>query len=460
MPKRKRSSPSGPSNLPVDPVARQKKLCTQRIDAAQKPLLAALRLGAGFERQKHSRRKKTAQAKNDAKALERLEFEYTVLKALNLEQLADQHLRRTLGKVKSLKEAGPLKEYIDGARKSSADAATLNVTARLYKVPGVKAVVDEVIADLKGILGQGGGAENPQTEGKKVSSKKERTQEDDDMPDVSDNEHDPYAAFNARIAAPSSGEEDSADSMSDDERPPSIGDSDSEHDPDADLDAASIASSSSSASFTGFSSDPNAQPASSRSHAIAPPSDHSASDSDSDSDSSSASASIPTKKLKAIAKTDAKPTSSAFLPALSHAAYVSGSESEASDLDEAPRKNRRGQRARQKLAELKFGAKAKHLEKAERKGGWDARKGAVEERGGRGRGRADRRTKQSGGNMEPLGRRAEKAAAAPSSTANKRDDKGDLHPSWQAAKAAKESKKLKIDTRGAGAGGGKKVVFD
>jgi hypothetical protein len=40
-----------------------------------------------------------------------------------------------------------------------------------------------------------------------------------------------------------------------------------------------------------------------------------------------------------------------------------------------------------------------------------------------------------------------------------RDDKGDLHPSWQAAKLAKEKKAIKIDLSSK-AGMGKKVVFD
>jgi hypothetical protein len=57
----------------------------------------------------------------------------------------------------------------------------------------------------------------------------------------------------------------------------------------------------------------------------------------------------------------------------------------------------------------------------------------------------------SGENAMPLGgRKIEKKKG-------ERDDKGELHPSWQAAKAVKESKKLVIDVKGAGA---KKVVFD
>jgi len=201
------------------------------------------------------------------------------------------------------------------------------------------------------------------------------------------------------------------------------------------------------------------------SRSIAPPSDEdseasdSEADSDSDSDSSN-SAAIPTQKAKTKA-TDEKPTSSAFLPALSHAAYFSGSESEASDLDAdtAPRKNRRGQRARQKLAELKYGQKAKHIEKQQRSTTFDPKRGAVagddkRQRRGKPMGRGPQ---QTGTNAEPLGDRNDKKDRK-MGLGVKRDDKGELHPSWQAAKLAKESKKLKIDLGGKAAGN--KVVFD
>lgn len=453
MPKRKRS-PS--STLPSDPAARRKQQCSQCINAAQKPLLSALRLGAGFERQKHSRRKKTAQSSNDVKALERLEIEYGVLKALNLEQLADQHLRRTLGRVKSLKDREELKEYIAGVREASKDPATLNVTARLYKVDAVKKCVDSVVEQLKDLLGDGEGVPKRKNDKKpEKGDNRQEEDEDEEMPDADGDDEDDEALFtalNARIAAPSSGEEDSEVSISDDERPPSIGDSESEHDPDADLEAAD--SDDESDSFEGFSS------TSMEDTRLAPPSDLS---SDNESDASESPLAIPKSKVKAI---DTKPSDSTFLPALSHAAYISGSESEASDLDEAPRKNRRGQRARQKLAEKKYGAKAKHLEKQARKQGWDAKRGAVDtnprdKRAARAGRTGGRGPQQSGGNSEPLGERKGAAGKKEGSgtSGNKRDDKGALHPSWQAAKMAKESKKLKIDTKGQGAAG-KKVVFD
>ncbi|KAI2478410.1 BUD22 multi-domain protein [Pyrenophora tritici-repentis] len=440
MPKRKRSSPPPTQKIAAPPPAKRAKYCEKCIVDAQKPLLQALRHGSVLERQKHSRRKKYATKKNDRKAIERLEAEYTVLKALNLEQLADQHLRKTLARVKSLKDAEPLREYIAGIREGSKDTNTLNVTARLFKVVQVKKVVDGVIEELKGIL-EVGKSDAPVAESKTEFEKKPKNikaakaveKQDVEMKEASDGEDDPYMAFSARIAEPSSGEEDSAASVTDDERPPSIADSENDHDPEDDLeaDSESEGDDEEGTSFEGFSSDDKTD------------------------------TSIPTKKSKTKLD-EAKSISSAFLPALSHAAYFSGSESEASDLDEdvAPRKNRRGQRARQKIAELKFGQKAKHLEKAQRNAGWDPKRGAVsdDKRQRKGKPTTGRGPQQSGTNAEPLGDRRDKKDRK-MGLGVKRDDKGELHPSWQAAKMAKESKKLKIDLSGSKMAG-KKVVFD
>jgi hypothetical protein len=447
MAKRKRSSNS-PSPAPADPAERaaksQKRVCNRCLVDAKKSLVAALRLGAGFERQKHSRRKKTAQAKKDTKALERLDAEYAVLKALELEKIADQQLRKTVGRVKSLKDQEVLKSYVAGIEKSSADTATLNVLARLYKVAAVKKVVDDTVEQLKAIFAPSDAA-TPTINGDKKEPKKRKAEAqkdaDTEMLDVSDEEGDPYAVFNARIAAPSSGEDGSEGSVSDDERPPSIGDSEREHDPEDDLEAES--SSEEAEEFSGGESEASDDEDMAIDRRIAPPSD--ASDSDSDSIAQ------PTKKTRTKAL-PAQPTSSAFIPSLSHAAYIAGSDSDASDLSAsfAPRKNRRGQRARQKIAEAKFGAKAKHIANPANNRGWDAKRGAVPDvpRGGYG-------PVISGENAIPLGGKEvvvkEKKA--------ERDDKGDLHPSWQAAKLAKEKKAIKIDLSSKG-GMGKKVVFD
>ncbi|KAI4606187.1 hypothetical protein J4E83_010208 [Alternaria metachromatica] len=487
MPKRKRETTAASGNLPPPVImnpAKQAKYCQKRLEDAQKPLLQALRHASQLERQKYSRRKKYATKKGQKEAVFRLNAEYNVLKALNLEQLGDQHLRKTLSRVKSLKDAEPLQEYISGIREGSKDTSTLNVTARMFKVVQVKKAVDQVIDDLKGILGVDKAKDNEKVEeivkeytteemkkhkeekmARKAQRAKATDKDDVEMKDASDEADDPYMAFSARIAEPSSGEEDDKDSVSGDERPPSIADSESEHDPDADLEAASdsedeaeeVAQPDDTSDDEDEYSDTVAI-----SRSVAPASDDSA-DSASDSDSSSSEAAIPTKKTKTKAALE-KPTSSAFLPALSHAAYFSGSESEASDLDadNAPRKNRRGQRARQKIAEAKFGAKAKHLEKQQQNVKFDPKRGAVagdDKRQRRGKPLGGRGVQQSGSNAEPLGKKDDKKDRK-MGLGVKRDDKGELHPSWQAAKLAKESKKLKIDLGGKGPAAGKKVVFD
>lgn len=162
------------------------------------------------------------------------------------------------------------------------------------------------------------------------------------------------------------------------------------------------------------------------------------------------------KESKKLATT--KATETKFLPSLM-GGYVSGSESDASDIDVAPaaRKNRRGQRARQAIWEKKFRDKAKHLEKQEsgRDAGWDLKRGAVD---------GSSRTPWKQGIKTPLERKSaanhdgEHQAPAelqpkPQRKPPKKDDEGPLHPSWEARKKAKEAQQT-------AAFQGKRVVFD
>lgn len=134
--------------------------------------------------------------------------------------------------------------------------------------------------------------------------------------------------------------------------------------------------------------------------------------------------------------------------------YISGSESEASDIDVAPaaRKNRRGQRARQAIWEKKFKEKAKHLgqDKSGRDSGWDLKRGAVD---------GNERTPWKKGIKTPFERRSdgqqEYGASEPSRPRppTKKDDEGPLHPSWEARKKAKEAEQT-------AAFQGKKITFD
>lgn len=151
--------------------------------------------------------------------------------------------------------------------------------------------------------------------------------------------------------------------------------------------------------------------------------------------------------------------------------YYSGSSSGGSDIEDTTnnkqRKNRRGQRARQKIAEMKFGAAAKHVAKqkngGQRNAGWDPKRGATATDGGRfnakGRVRIVRPENSSGKGFTTAG-----ATGANGDVlgARKREvvvKDGPMHPSWEAARKRKEQgSKISIDTKGGGIG--KKITFD
>lgn len=226
---------------------------------------------------------------------------------------------------------------------------------------------------------------------------------------------------------------------------------------------------------------------------------------ESDGSDSSEAVSPPPKKARASKASVSKNGDSTFLPSLM-GGYVSGSESDASDLDVAPaRNNRRGQRARQAIWEKKFKQDARHLNKPKdsRDDGWDAKRGAVGNEHGAPwkqgiKSAFDRRDKPSepapegvhpdrqrhfndsgpskpshrnsrdsaqsklphrsfGGSAGPS-RSFEPAAAdapkpPPKPVKPKRDDTGPLHATWEMAKAQKEKmQSAKFE--------GKKITFD
>lgn len=182
------------------------------------------------------------------------------------------------------------------------------------------------------------------------------------------------------------------------------------------------------------------------------------------------------KKVKKIDSKTAKtiPTGSTFLPTLM-GGYISGSES-ASDIDVAPTKKRRGQRARRAIWEKKYGSSAKHLVDAamanNRDNGWDMKRGAVGADGGRKtpwkKGVSNPFDKNANADSAPPPRRKggnsradnrqqqqqyQQQYQAPPRPPPKKDDEGPLHPSWEARKKAKDAQK---STAFAGA----KITFD
>ena len=169
------------------------------------------------------------------------------------------------------------------------------------------------------------------------------------------------------------------------------------------------------------------------------------------------------------APSSAPPKSTTFLPSLSLGGYWSGSESDrdddASTAEPQQRKNRRGQQARRLIWEKKYGKHAKHLknpkqdQKRDRDEGWDPRRGAKEpdDRGKRGRGRGRGRIRAEAGRGRGKGIGAAASTGANSAPVVARKVKSaattPLHPSWEAARKAKEQKKPVAFQ-------GKKVVFD
>jgi hypothetical protein len=229
-------------------------------------------------------------------------------------------------------------------------------------------------------------------------------------------------------------------------------DGDDEEEDDEDLDPMDVASddgedgSASEDDFQGFSD------ADQESH------ESSASDDEGSFDSESSASSIgrppPAKKGSASNKAKlSRPTDSTFLPTLM-GGYISGSES-ASDVDLAPpRKNRRGQRARQKIWEKKYGEKAKHLEKPAkgRDAGWDLKRGAVD---------GDSKPWKRGIRNPLLDKKGSKVDDGQQTAPPRRepaprirDDSGPLHPSWEAKRLAKEKERLTAPFEG------KKITFD
>lgn len=173
---------------------------------------------------------------------------------------------------------------------------------------------------------------------------------------------------------------------------------------------------------------------------------------DEEEESDSSAVSPPPKARKEAKKgASSKTRDTHYLPSLM-GGYISGSESEASDIDVAPtRKNRRGQRARQAIAEKKFKDKARHLakEKAGRDDGWDSKRGAV---GG------NERTPWKKGVRTPFEKNhghkdgGEQEPRRPKPP-TKKDNEGPLHASWEAKKKAQEAQEAAVYQ-------GKRVVFD
>ncbi|KAF9767509.1 hypothetical protein IL306_015303 [Fusarium sp. DS 682] len=461
MPKRKRGEPNLGDKL--------EKHCND--------VSKALKAAKGLERQRYSKRLHEDGVGPEKK--ERLEREVTVLKSLDLHQTARAHLYSSILKVKDLAASPDLPEEIRaGVPKPELtleeQAALHNVTSALYNRELVKQAISRAITTFCQALDvpvpgkakrvrkskKEEKEEQPsdrieQEEKEKDTAAKDNVRESIEKEEEVEDEESEFEGFSDRDDPVQEPEELDSEDEAKEEKALSKydhllgGSSDSDDDDEFDderyaqfkgkekvnLDDISV-SGSDAAPELGSESDEQDEVELSVSASPSPP---------------------PAKKKKSKEKTSApaRPRDSTFLPTLM-GGYISGSES-ASDVDVAPPKKRRGQRARQAIWEKKFGNKAKHLQKPAwetqrgRDAGWDGKRGAVEPGDGP-------RTPWKKGIRNPLATKQSAGAAAESKPEVKRpppkkDDEGPLHPSWAARKQAKDAEKK-------AAFAGSKITFD
>ncbi|KAE8356466.1 BUD22-domain-containing protein [Aspergillus coremiiformis] len=434
MSKRKLSDLDGPKERTYNV---QTMRLTQKFEHGVILLSRALKTSRGFERQKLGRREKTAKTQGSPETLQRIAEEVAFIKTLDLGATAQRYLFKQMVKTKRIAEAPAFVQFRESKRMDAEgprSTAEANVTARLYKSNPVKNVFPNVMTDIRKVLGLEelvGGKKEGKDVGRKDSAVKAKTEEravsvSDSEPEdsrqaaamlvrsdeggdeaMSDAESMDFAQFDSRLASGSEDEDEEVGSAGDD------------------------------ASDGGV----NRRAHSALSISRSPSPD-----------------SPPAKKQKSkSSKASSTPaTSTTFLPSLTMGGYFSGSESEAEDLDaEQPRrKNRMGQQARRALWEKKFGTGANHLKQQQnqqrrsRDSGWDLRRGATDgfegPRGRRGPVRGMTGRPQHHGDRPQRGPPAHKRQP--------QDDKP-LHPSWEAAKRAKEQKTTASFQ-------GKKVTFD
>jgi len=399
----------------------------------------AFKTSKGLERQKLGRRHKTATSKAESADITRIDSEILALKALDTTLAAQQHLYKSLLKIKDVANHPDLPSGVLEPVKLPPESATLNVHARLCKSNLVQEALGPAVIDVQLALGlkvdksklakkRRPRAADYDTGGEPASGNVKREPKRERTKPASTNVGnggDPRFHTDARTSAL---HRDGRNSDLDDDEPCGADDLDVE-------------------ALERRLASEGVKQKSKQKHAptYSLEADLALSNSDAESRSSSPEPS----KASAPA-----PKKSSFIPSLTMAGYVSGS---GSDIDYAgpnlgPRKNRRGQRARQQIWEQKFGMKAKHLQKADRNSGWDAKRGAVEGGSGgrRGSGDAGGRAALPQGHAE---RWAGKGDGQKRKESTKAADDGPIHPSWEAAKRAKAKGDAPVAFQG------KKVTF-
>lgn len=442
MPKRKLGELDGSARS--DDKARKMSMKAIRLgvkfDQGVQMITKGLKTARGFERQKLSRREKTARSDNNRLTLIKLGEEIEALKGLDYHKTAERYLFKQLSKTKRIAELPAFQEFQESKNVSTEgpkSTAEANILARLFKSNPVSNLMPNMLAEIRKLLGvdeapagKNGMKEAPKKEKSKSSKESSDSDSKDEVPvknaekktkateqdsklgedmDISGSEGDGFESdaleqFNSRLA-PGSDAEDESESEDADESgglgPDDISDS---------------VSRSTSPEFSGDESPPP-------------------------------------KKAKAGKASAAPAKETTFLPSLMMGGYWSGSEEASDDEAAGPpkRKNRMGQQARRALWEKKYGAGANHVKKEQqqqkknRDSGWDTKRGATDGgRGGRG-GFGGRQQNRYDDRSGFTGGQGGKPKGPPK-------DEGPLHPSWEAKRKQKEQTTAAFS--------GKKVVFD
>jgi hypothetical protein len=421
MSKRKRSEERSPAEDSSD-IQKIQQLKIQ-ITRGISELSASLEQARRFERQKLGKRQHDKN-RGDADS-RKLNIEIASLKALDMKTVATNRLHKNLVKTQSIAKTGLLPDDVKMPTTGTIDKTTADLMARLFKHRGAVEALETTMTAVRKILGVQSSM-NGVSKRQKLEQPHQRKDITSQSPEHT-TPHDETSLSPSDETAEQPHKKPKAGSNTND-----ISDSEEE--------------------FTAF-DDRLASSSSENDEFPQPPGVDSESESD-------------PYDTTIITKT----TTSAFLPSLSMGGYMSNSDSDATDVEDhiAPRKNRRGQRARQAIWEKKFKDKAKHLKdppkkqkKDKRDEGWDLQKGAVSSDASKANKRlaaaARRRDKgPSGGNTAPMGKKRDfdDSEAKPEKKEKHRDDAGSLHPSWRA------KKQMKQQTVGIGGFKGKKVTFD
>jgi BUD22 len=441
-----------------------------KFERGSQLLYRALKTARGFERQKLGRRQKVAKQNDDGQALQRLDAEVQALKVsfrwcisiagklymyvylllfsqnLDLSTTAEKHLFKQLVKSKLIADSpafARLKSSTSIPIHGPRDVAEANVAARLFKSNPVKNAMPGIMNGIREILGLG----DIKVKNAERSTKNATV----GLPPNRETTVGGNKSKVDRAYGPSHGENGVSGDVSMD---------DAEQEIDFSRLDSRLSSSSDDSGTEAENGSAMRGVVRSQQARYDPVADMSLSPSLSGSSESPPSRG---KSGRLASDPNATPKKTTFLPALMMGGYWSGSESGADEdaaEDRPRRKNRMGQQARRALWEKKYGTKANHLqsqrqEKEHRDRDWDLRKGAIDDNHDsrrKNKGRGGSKAQPSRG-LDRNPQRGENTRTENTAQRKRVHEEKPLHPSWEAARRAKEQKAQASFC-------GKKIVFD